>query len=143
MNHANFSVTHKNGIVVLFQCTYIFFFSQWFGTLIYTFHEVGLGIPGMLQIYSGDAGSTLAFMFLYDSPFSLFFVVTFLSLVFVCVFGLSLAALQDSYKAIKSQMMYHSTLETQDHEMVEVMIDRFKRWIGIKKEKPVCSSQQA
>ena len=53
--------------------------------------------------------------------------------------GLVVAVLNDAYRTTRQQMYYKATLEAQDYEMVEFMMNRFKLWAGIKKQRPVCS----
>lgn len=53
--------------------------------------------------------------------------------------ALIIAVLNDSYKTVKSQMFYKSTLDLQDYEMIDFMMKRFKLWAGFEKPKEVRS----
>ena len=94
----------------------------------------------MVGIIRGHTKDLLDSMELYDSPLLamvIFFLFTFLSLMYVVVFGLLFAVMLDSYKTVRQQMFYHSSLDVQDYELAGFIFRRFKRWIGVTKPKPV------
>ncbi|XP_070182767.1 polycystin-1-like [Littorina saxatilis] len=72
----------------------------------------------------------------YQPVFSHFFFYSFYVFVYGLFVALVIAILQDAYKLIRSQMYFKATLESQDYEMIEFMIKRFKLWAGITKPKP-------
>lgn len=54
--------------------------------------------------------------------------------------GLVIAVVLDTYKITHQSMFFKSSLDTQDHEMIEFMMKRFKLWAGITKQKPVSAT---
>ena len=103
---------------------------------MYNFRDVGSAMVNMLVLLRGHA-PFLVPMATASPAFTTLFLLGWLALMLVVMMGLIIAVLTDAYKLVKQQMFYHNTLETQDYEMVHVMIRQLKRWIGITKPKPV------
>lgn len=73
----------------------------------------------------------------YNEAFTHFYFYSYYIFTYGLVIGLLLAIMNDTYRSVKSQMYYKSTLEPQDYEMIDFMMKRFKLWAGITKPKPV------
>ena len=109
---------------------------QWYGTVVDSFKDVGLGIVHLLVLIRGHA-PFLVPMATMDPTFTTIFLLGWESLMLVVMVGMIIAVLSDAYKQVRQQMFYHNTLETQDYEMVDILLRRLKRWMGITKPKPV------
>jgi hypothetical protein len=66
----------------------------------------------------------------YNLHFTSILLFSWLSVLLIVALSLVVAVLSKAYKFVKDDMFYHSTLQTQDYEMVEVLINRLKTWMG-------------
>ncbi|XP_062602087.1 polycystin-1-like isoform X2 [Saccostrea cucullata] len=70
-----------------------------------------------------------------DTIFTHCFFYSYYIFTYGLTIALIIAVLNDSYKTVKSQMYYKSTLDLQDYEMIDFMMKRFKLWAGFEKPK--------
>ena len=73
----------------------------------------------------------------YNPVFTQLYVTSFMALTLVCAMALVIAILNSTYQDLKKQANYYSNMDLKDYEMIEFTIRRFKRWLGLTKEKPV------
>lgn len=76
-----------------------------------------------------------------DTIFTHCFFYSFYIFTYGLTIALIIAVLNDSYKQVKSQLYYKSTLDLQDYEMIDFMMRRFKLWAGFEKPKEVSNFQ--
>ena len=72
-----------------------------------------------------------------NAYFTGFYVFTFVSAAVILVMGLIIAVLTNTFKLVRQQIFYHTTVDMHDYEMIDFMMKRFKKYIGITKPKPV------
>ncbi|XP_033754437.1 LOW QUALITY PROTEIN: polycystin-1-like [Pecten maximus] len=106
----------------------------WYGPYVGGFESYWHTLTTLLGAIRG----TFDFWLLFENSriFSHFFFISF----YIFVYGLTIcfivAILSDTYKTLRSQMFFKSTLDMQDHEMIDFTLKRFKMWAGITKPKP-------
>ncbi|XP_067672234.1 polycystin-1-like [Haliotis asinina] len=69
-----------------------------------------------------------------------FYFYSFYAFAYGLFIGLVIAVMLDTYKITHQTLFFKSSLDTQDHEMIEFMMKRFKLWAGITKQKPAFRS---
>lgn len=106
---------------------------------MYEYSDIGMALSSMVVLVRGHT-HFLASMATLSPAFTTIFLLAWLAFVFIVIIGLIIAVLVDAYKIVRKEMYYHNTLETQDYEMVEVLIKRLKRWMGVTKPKPVSTN---
>lgn len=116
---------------------YIILCFQWYGAVVGAFRSSGAAFITVFGFIRRQTSGTLVAMQDASPALSGFFLFSFLATVMVMTMGLFMAVLNSTYKTIRLQNFYHTSLDMQDHEMIDFMIKRFKKYIGITKPKPV------
>ncbi len=80
-------------------------------------------------------------MRMYDYHFTACFIIAYQTTMMLFIMGLFMSVMNVTYRAVKMQMYYHHSLDTQDYEMIDFMMKRFKKWLGLTKPKPVSISK--
>lgn len=115
------------------KCVYCIF--QMYGPYVGGFESYWHTLTSLFGAIRG----TFDFWLLFENQriFTHLFFYSFYIFVYGLTVGLVVAILSDTYKSLRSQMFFKSTLDMQDHEMIEFTMKRFKLWAGITKPKPV------
>ncbi|KAJ8318729.1 hypothetical protein KUTeg_003820 [Tegillarca granosa] len=105
-----------------------------YGAYIHGFENFELTLMTLFGVIRGNFNfwELLA----YNEAFTHFYFYSYYIFTYGLVIALLLAIMNDTYRSVKSQMYYKSTLEPQDYEMIDFMMKRFKLWAGITKPKP-------
>ena len=81
--------------------------------------------------------NVLGAMYDYSPPTAGFMLFTFMATVMVATMGLFIAVLNTTYRMVRLQTYYRTSMDMQDYEMIDFIMKRFKKYIGITKPKPV------
>ncbi|XP_071105933.1 polycystin-1-like [Haliotis cracherodii] len=146
MFHA-YGKTISNALGKLAGCTLIFLL------LLMSYAQLGYLYFGMttrgfasfqsalLSLMGVIRGSFDFWHFLHHWPvMTHFYFYSFYAFAYGLFIGLVIAVVLDTYKITHQSMFFKSSLDTQDHEMIEFMMKRFKLWAGITKQKPAFRS---
>ncbi|XP_060076676.1 polycystin-1-like [Ylistrum balloti] len=106
----------------------------WYGPYVGGFESYWHTLTTLLGAIRGTFDFWL--LFEHSRVFSHFFFYSFYIFVYGLTIGFIVAILSDTYKTLRSQMFFKSTLDMQDHEMIDFTMKRFKMWAGITKPKP-------
>ena len=106
-----------------------------YGRAVPGFESVGHAVSTLVVIIRG----TFNFwpMLNHQPVFSHFYLYSYYGFAYGILVALVISILQSCYRINKSKMYYKDSLDMKDYEMIEFMINRFKLWAGIKKQKPV------
>ncbi|XP_069125629.1 polycystin-1-like [Argopecten irradians] len=131
------SVGKLLGVALIFAILYLthgMLAYLWYGSHVGGFESYWHTLTTLLGAIRGTFDFWL--MFEHSRVFSHFFFYSFYIFVYGLPIGFIVAILSDTYKTLRSQMFFKSTLDMQDHEMIDFTMKRFKMWAGITKPKP-------
>ncbi|XP_041364412.1 polycystin-1-like [Gigantopelta aegis] len=121
-------------IFVIMICSYAQLGYLIYGSTIRDFASFHTAITTLLRTICGamNLATLLEFHPVLTPPY----FYSFYALTYGVFIGLVMAVLNDTYRMTRQQMYYKATLEAQDYEMIDFMMNRFKLWAGIKKQRP-------
>lgn len=130
----DFTMKFSLNDIFIISILYLFFF-KFLGNHMDGFENYWTTLMSLLGMIRGS------FNFLplleTDTIFTHCFFYSYYIFTYGLTIALIIAVLTDSYKTVKSQMFYKSTLDLQDYEMIDFMMKRFKLWAGFAKPKEV------
>lgn len=112
-------------------------FPQWFGQVVYAFRGFGESFVSLLWLCRGTTVPTLTQMYSVNPHLASFLLFLVTATTAVILPALLLSVLRSVYHHSRAQTRYCNTHDMQDYELVDLMMKRFKRILGITKEKPV------
>ncbi|OWF55928.1 Polycystin-1 [Mizuhopecten yessoensis] len=131
------SVGKLSGVALIFAILFLnhgMVSYLWFGPYVGGFESYWNTLTTLLGAIRGTFDFWL--LFEHSRVFTHFFFFSFYIFVYGLTVCLVVAILSDTYKTLRSQMFFKSTLDMQDHEMIDFTMKRFKMWAGITKPKP-------
>jgi len=106
-----------------------------YGRVVAGFDSVGHTINTLLVVVKGSFN--LHPLLDHHPVFTHFYMYSYYASTYGLFIAFTIAILQTTYRVSKSARYFKASMDTQDYEMIEFMLKRFKLWAGIKDPKPV------
>jgi len=107
----------------------------WYNSIAMSFSSMSLAFSSLVVLMRGTF-TDLENMLQFDAVFTQLYIMSFMALTLITIMALVVAILNSTYHTLKMQVHYYNNMDLKDYEMIEFTIRRFKRWMGLTKEKP-------